>query len=70
MDPRRSARHESFADAVNAVVGNAPTSRITVIVEDPSNIANGFALPLMEGPVIFLWPTPVPHRRSGLTGMG
>lgn len=51
-------RMESFADAVNAVVGNAPTSRLTVIVEDPSNIANGFALPFMEGPVIFLWATP------------
>lgn len=51
-------RMESVANAVNAVVGNAPTSRVTVIVEDPSNIANGFALPLLEGPVIFLWPTP------------
>ena len=29
-----------------------------MIVEDPSNVANGFALPFMEGPVIFLWPTP------------
>ena len=51
-------RMESMADAVNAVVGNAPTSRVTVIVEDPSNIANGFALPFIESPVIFLWPTP------------
>jgi hypothetical protein len=49
---------ESVADAVHAVVGNAPSSRITVIVEDPSNVANGFALPFLEGPVIFLWPTP------------
>ena len=51
-------RMESVAAAVDAVVGNQPASRITVIVEDPSNIANGFALPFMEGPVIFLWPTP------------
>jgi hypothetical protein len=51
-------RMESVADAVDAVVGNKPASRITVIVEDPSNVANGFALPFMEGPVIFLWPTP------------
>jgi Tol biopolymer transport system component len=49
---------ESVADAVHAVVGNAPASRITVIVEDPSNVANGFALPFLEGPIIFLWPTP------------
>ena len=49
---------ESVATAVNEVVGNAPESRVTVIVEDPSNIANGFALPFLEGPIIFLWPTP------------
>ena len=49
---------ETVADAVNAIVGNSPSARITVIVEDPSNVANGFALPFMEGPVIFLWPTP------------
>ncbi len=49
---------ESVANAVNEVVGNTPESRVTVIVEDPSNIANGFALPFLEGPVIFLWPTP------------
>jgi hypothetical protein len=49
---------ETVADAVNAIVGNAPSSRITIIVEDPSNVANGFALPFLEAPVIFLWPTP------------
>jgi hypothetical protein len=56
---RRVAQQmESVADAVNDVVGNTPASRITVIVEDPSNVANGFALPFLESPVIFLWPTP------------
>ena len=55
---RVAGQMESVANAVNEVVGNAPESRITVIVEDPSNIANGFALPFLEGPVIFLWPTP------------
>ncbi|HEX6314179.1 MAG TPA: hypothetical protein VFZ73_04940, partial [Gemmatimonadaceae bacterium] len=49
---------ETVADAVNAVVGNAPSSRVTILVEDPSNVANGFALPFLEAPVIFLWPTP------------
>lgn len=53
-----ASQMESVADAVNDVVGNTPASRVTVIVEDPSNIANGFALPFLEGPVIFLWPTP------------
>lgn len=51
-------RMESYAAAVNAMVGNAPSARVTVMVEDPSNVSNGFALPLLEGPVIFLWPTP------------
>jgi Tol biopolymer transport system component len=53
-----AARIESQADAVNQLVGNRPTARVTVMVEDPSNVANGFALPFLEGPVIFLWPTP------------
>jgi Tol biopolymer transport system component len=51
-------RMESYAAAVSSVVGNKPAARVTVMVEDPSNVANGFAIPLLEGPVIFLWPTP------------
>jgi len=51
-------RMESYAEAVNQLVGNAPSSRVTVMVEDPANVANGFAIPLLEGPVVFLWPTP------------
>ncbi|MBV6521523.1 MAG: Protein TolB [Gemmatimonadaceae bacterium] len=51
-------RMESVAAAVNALVGNAPAARVTVVVEDPSNVANGFALPFLEGPVVFFWPTP------------
>ncbi len=51
-------RMEAYADAVNALVGNTPAARTTVMVEDPSNVSNGFALPFLEGPVVFLWPTP------------
>jgi hypothetical protein len=51
-------RLESVAEAVNRVVGNQPASRVTVIVEDPTNVSNGFALPFLGGPVIFLFPTP------------
>jgi hypothetical protein len=51
-------RMESVSSSVNTMVGNAPTARVTVMVEDPSNVSNGFAVPLLEGPVIFLWPTP------------
>ena len=53
-----AVRIESMAAAVNAMVGNEPRSRITVMVEDPSNVSNGFALPFLDGPVMFLWPTP------------
>ena len=28
------------------------------MVEDPTNVANGFAVPLLGGPTVFLWPTP------------
>jgi hypothetical protein len=51
-------RLEAYAAAVDAMVGNRPSARVTVLVEDPSNVSNGFAVPLLEGPVIFLWPTP------------
>ncbi|MEP7344012.1 MAG: hypothetical protein ABI877_02035 [Gemmatimonadaceae bacterium] len=51
-------RMESVAAAVNALVGSAPRQRVTVLVEDPANISNGFALPFIEGPVVFFWPTP------------
>ena len=44
--------------AVSALVGNALTERVTVIVEDPNNAANGFALPFLNAPLVFFWPTP------------
>lgn len=51
-------RLESYAAAVHDLVGSKPSARTTVMVEDPSNVANGFALPLLDEPTIFLWPTP------------
>lgn len=51
-------RMESVAAAVNALVGNTPSKRVTVLIEDPNNVSNGFAVPLLEGPVVFFWPTP------------
>ncbi|MDQ2930528.1 MAG: hypothetical protein M3Y05_06905 [Gemmatimonadota bacterium] len=53
-----AARIDAAHDAVAALVGSAPTKRVTVIVEDPNNVSNGFALPLLDHPLIFLWPTP------------
>ena len=53
-----ASRIDGAHDAVVALVGSGPATRVTVIVEDPNNISNGFALPLLDHPLIFLWPTP------------
>jgi hypothetical protein len=60
-----ASRIDAAHDAVVSLVGNAPSKRVTVIVEDPNNISNGFALPLLDHPLIFLWPTP-PDPTSSL----
>jgi hypothetical protein len=48
-------RLESVRAAVSGLVGSAPERRVTVVVDDPANVANGSAWP---GPAIFFWPTP------------
>ena len=53
-----ASRIDAAHDAVAALVGSAPARRVMVIVEDPNNVSNGFALPLLDHPLIFLWPTP------------
>ncbi|HET7620543.1 MAG TPA: hypothetical protein VFK39_01455 [Gemmatimonadaceae bacterium] len=60
-----ATRIESVRDAVTGLVGSAPGARVTVIVEDPGNESNGFAIPFIREPVIFFWPTP-PGPRSGI----
>ncbi len=60
-----ASRIDAAHDAIAALVGSAPTKRVVVIVEDPNNISNGFALPLLDHPLIFLWPTP-PDPASSL----
>lgn len=59
-------RMEGVRDEVSALVGHAPDSRVTVLVEDPSNVSNGFALPFRGSPTLFLWPTP-PDPSSSLS---
>lgn len=60
-----ASRLEAVHDAVSAFVGSAPRERVTVIVEDPNNLSNGSAIPLLNRPLIFLWPTP-PGPTSGI----
>ncbi len=52
-------RMEAVRTAVAEIVGFAPAARVTVIVEDPANVPNGFAIPLIDQSTIVLWPTPV-----------
>ena len=60
-----ASRIDAAHDAVAALVGSAPSKRVMVIVEDPNNVSNGFALPLLDHPLIFLWPPP-PDPASAL----
>ncbi len=60
-----AGRMEAMHAAVTRLVAYEPERRVTVLVEDPSNVSNGFALPFRDGPTIFLWPTP-PDPSSGL----
>ena len=60
-----AAHIDAVYDQVSALAGNAPDSRVTVIVEDPNNLSNGFALPFLSAPLIFFWPTP-PSPASGV----
>jgi len=51
-------RIEPIHAAVEAIVGFAPPQRTTVVVEDPLNLPNGSAYPIIGAPAIYLWPTP------------
>lgn len=53
-----AARMEAVHDAVSRYVGWAPQHRVHVIVDDPTNVSNGSAWPLLGMPAILLWPTP------------
>lgn len=59
------ARMEAMHEEVAALVGRAPDRRVTVLVTDPVNQSNGFAISVMDAPLTTLWPTP-PGPRSGI----
>jgi len=58
-------RMESMHREVARVVGHAPGRKVTVLVADPTNQANGYAISLLDYPTTTLWPTP-PGPRSGI----
>jgi hypothetical protein len=53
-----AARMDAVHEAVSRYVGWAPSQRVHVIVDDPSNSSNGSAWPMLDAPAILLWPTP------------
>ena len=57
-------RLEAIHDEVSALVGYTPARRVTIVVEDPSAVANGFAFPFLDEPAIALWPTPADPRSN------
>ena len=58
-------RLDAVHEAVSAMVGSAPRRRVTVVIEDPANVSNGFALPFLRTPTIFLFATP-PDPGNGI----
>jgi hypothetical protein len=59
-----AARMESVRSAVGSVVGNLPRRKVHVVVDDPYNIPNGFAIPPLDWPLIVLWATPPTPRQE------
>lgn len=51
-------RLDAMRDAVRRLVGHAPPERTTIIIDDPYNVANGSALPIIGAPAMHLWVTP------------
>jgi hypothetical protein len=51
-------RIESVREEVTAFVSYEPRRKVTVLVDDPLNTPNGFALAFLDSPVIYLFPTP------------
>jgi hypothetical protein len=58
-------RMEAYHEAVAQMVGRAPDRTVTVLVADPTNQSNGYALGLIDHPLTTLWPTP-PGPRAGI----
>jgi Tol biopolymer transport system component len=57
-----AASAEAEREAIRRLIGYAPAERITVLVADPYNDANGSAYPYLHDPAVFLWPVPAGPR--------
>lgn len=59
------SRLEGIRSVVEATVGSAPRSRVTIVIDNLANEANGSAFSFLRTPYILLYPTP-PDARSTL----
>lgn len=57
-----AARLPAVDTAVTRLVGYAPSQRVQIVVEDPFDISNGFAFPILDHPVIVFWASPPDPR--------
>ena len=57
-------RVESVRAQVDRVVGFAPQQRVHVVIDDPAEVANGYAFTALDAPTIVLWPTPPDPREE------
>jgi len=61
-----AGRMEALRGEVVSLVGYAPPRPVHVIVDDPVNVANGYAFPTLDAPTIVLWPvSPDPRSEIG-----
>jgi Tol biopolymer transport system component len=65
-----AARMRSIGEEVAELVGHAPGRRVTVLVTDPLNVSNGYAIPDLRHPLTVLWPTPPGPRIGEIGGWG
>jgi hypothetical protein len=58
-------RVESIDSAITSIVGSSVPKPVDVVVHDPFNQSNGYALPVMDRPTTVWWATP-PDPRSDI----
>lgn len=66
---RAASRVEAIDSAVSTLVGYRPPHKTQIVVDDPYEIANGSAWPLLDQPAINLWATP-PDPREDISEFG
>lgn len=57
-------RMEGVRLQVERIVGYVPPKRVNIVIDDPSNEANGTAYTPLDAPTVILWPTPPDPREE------